>query len=245
MVTRRRAVLSVGLIVVVGAIVAGVGVWYFFFSSNAPGAASIDQAADVVASGQPVANTSGGSLDGTWNIDTTIGSFSDYSDSYAGFRVDEVLQNLGKSTAIGRTPNVAGQLTLSGQTLTATSIHVDVTSIRSDQPRRDPAIQRTLETSNFPTAEFNLSAPIALPEPPTEGATFNLTGTGNMTIHGVTQPVSVTLQAKLVDGVIVVVGSTPFSFSDYGMSAPQAPIVLSVDDHGTLEFQLFFSRSAS
>ena len=64
-----------------------------------------------------------------------------------------------------------------------------------------------------------------------------------MTIHNVTRQVSVTLQAQLRDGVIAVVGSTPFSFSDYNMTAPAAPVVLSVSDSGTIEFQLFFTRA--
>ena len=51
------------------------------------------------------------------------------------------------------------------------------------------------------------------------------------------------LEARLVNGVIVVVGSAPFTFSDFAMSAPRAPIVLSVADHGTIEFQLFFTKS--
>jgi len=118
-----------------------------------------------------------------------------------------------------------------------------LTSITSDQPRRDPAIQRTLETNTYPTATFDLTAPVSLPQAPVEGVTYNLTATGTMTVHGVTKAVTVTLQAQLKDSVIVVVGSTPFAFADYGMSAPAAPVVLSVSDSGTIEFQLFFTHS--
>ena len=171
-----------------------------------------------------------------------IGSYSDYTSTWAGFRVEEVLSNIGNNTAIGRTPNVSGTLTLDGQTLSTTAITVDLTTITSDQPRRDQPIQRTLETNNFPTATFELTQPMSLPEAPAEGVTYNLTAVGNMTVHGVTKQVSVDLQAQLKNGVIVVVGSTPFNFSDYNMSPPQAPVVLSVDDHGTIEFQLFFAH---
>jgi polyisoprenoid-binding protein YceI len=73
--------------------------------------------------------------------------------------------------------------------------------------------------------------------------TYNLTANGDVTIHGVTLPVEVDLEARLVGDTIVVVGSTPFTFSDYGMSAPRAPIVLSVADGGSIEFQLFFTRA--
>jgi len=242
MVTRRRVVISAVVVVLVLAVAGGVGLWYFF-SGHAPGAASIDQAAGAVASDAARAGATLGTTDGTWNVDTTIGSYSDYSSAWAGFRVQEVLSNIGNNTAIGRTPNVSGQLTLSGQTLSAVHVDVDLTSITSDQPRRDPAIQRTLETNTYPTATFDLTAPVSLPQAPVEGVTYNLTATGTMTVHGVTKAVTVTLQAQLKDSVIVVVGSTPFAFADYGMSAPAAPVVLSVSDSGTIEFQLFFTHS--
>jgi hypothetical protein len=43
--------------------------------------------------------------------------------------------------------------------------------------------------------------------------------------------------------VIVVVGTTPFTFSEFGLTPPRAPVVLSVADHGTIEFQLFFTKA--
>ena len=57
------------------------------------------------------------------------------------------------------------------------------------------------------------------------------------------KPVEIALQAKLVNGVIVVVGTTPFTFSEFGLTPPRAPVVLSVADHGTIEFQLFFTKA--
>jgi polyisoprenoid-binding protein YceI len=245
MLTRRRALVGTVAILLLAGAAGAAGVWYFF-SGHAPGSASIDQAANVVASGDPIASSgtgnSTGDLNGTWNVDTSIGSYSDFTSTWAGFRVEEVLSNIGNNTAIGRTPNVSGTLTLNGQTLSAASISVDLTSITSDQPRRDPAIQRTLETSTYPIATFDLTQPISLPQAPAEGVTYNVTGVGNMTVHGVTKQVTVALQAELKNGVIVVVGSTPFSFADYEMTAPAAPVVLSVSDSGTIEFQLFLTR---
>jgi polyisoprenoid-binding protein YceI len=237
--TRRRLLLTALLLLLLGGAGGVVGVWYFFFSGEPPVAASIDTAASAV----PSTSGNTGTLDGSWTVNTSMGSFSDFSNSWAGFRVDEVLDNIGGATAIGRTPGVSGSLTLAGQTMSATEITADLTQIVSDRPRRDDAIQRTLETSAFPIATFSLTDPIALPSAPAEGVTYTLTAAGDLTIHGVTRATEFALEARLVNGVIVVVGSTPFTFSDYGMSAPRAPIVLSVDDHGTIEFQLFFTKS--
>jgi hypothetical protein len=40
-----------------------------------------------------------------------------------------------------------------------------------------------------------------------------------------------------------VIGTTEVSFADYGVTAPTAPIVASVEDHATVELQLYFTRS--
>ena len=51
------------------------------------------------------------------------------------------------------------------------------------------------------------------------------------------------LEAQLVGDNIVVVGSLDIVFADYGVSVPSAPVVLSAEDEGVLELQLFFSRA--
>ena len=145
--------------------------------------------------------------------------------------------------AVGRTPDVSGELTMSGDSMSTATIEVQLTTITSDRPRRDPAIQTSLQTSTFPTATFELTEPVALPSTPTEGASYDVTAKGNLTIHGVSKPVEIALQAKLQNGVIVVVGTTPFTFSEFGLTPPRAPVVLSVADHGTIEFQLFFTKA--
>jgi hypothetical protein len=41
---------------------------------------------------------------------------------------------------------------------------------------------------------------------------------------------------------VQVVGSLPIAFADYGITAPTAPAVASVDDNGEMEMQLFFLK---
>jgi len=72
--------------------------------------------------------------------------------------------------------------------------------------------------------------------------TYTVTAPGSLTIHGVTNDESIELQARLV-GDVIVVGETDVTFSDYGVTMPRAPIVLSVSDAGTIEFQLFFTQA--
>ena len=66
---------------------------------------------------------------------------------------------------------------------------------------------------------------------------------GELTIHGVTTPVTIPLEAQLVGDNIVVVGSLDIVFADYGVSVPSAPVVLSAEDEGVVELQLFFSQA--
>ena len=73
------------------------------------------------------------------------------------------------------------------------------------------------------------------------GEPVEVTAAGALTIHGVTNEVEVALEAQLVDGTAVVVGSIPIVFSDYDVEPPTAPVVVSVADEGTVEFQLLFT----
>jgi len=52
----------------------------------------------------------------------------------------------------------------------------------------------------------------------------------------------VVVSAIRVGDVVTVVGSFPIVFIDHGLEAPSASIVVSVEDHGTVEFQLFLTR---
>ena len=182
---------------------------------------------------------------GTWSVDTSIGEFS-YEDStgtFVGFRVEEELRNIGSTTAVGRTPEVTGTLTIDGTTVTAVTIEADMSAITTNESRRDDRVQDALETGEFPTATFVLTEPIELGADAASGETISIAATGDLTIHGVTTAVSIPLEAQLVGDNIVVVGSLDIVFADYGVSVPSAPVVLSAEDEGVLELQLFFSQA--
>ena len=67
--------------------------------------------------------------------------------------------------------------------------------------------------------------------------------TGNLTLHGVTKEVTIPLQAQRKGDAIAVVGSLDIPFADYSINKPSAAAVLSVDDHGAFEVQLFLTRT--
>jgi len=205
--------------------------------------------APPVSAGEPQTTAGSGapgspaSLDGTWQVDTSIGSFEDFTSAFVGFRVDEELASLGAKTAVGRTPGVTGSVEIDGATVTAASFEADMTQLQTDDSRRDGAIRsQGIETRDFPTASFVLTEPIVLPEVPAEGETVELVASGDLTIHGVTNQVVFPLEGQLVGDVIVVTGQLPIEFADYDITAPSSLSVLSVEDNGIVEVQLFLTR---
>jgi len=198
-------------------------------------------APDAAASMDPAATEPEG-IDGTWTLDTSIGDFSDFSGAWVGFRVAEVLNNIGEAEAVGRTPVVSGSLEVSGTVIESALIEADLTTITSDRSRRDRPIQRALETRSFPTATFRSSGLVDLGAVPVDGEAFEFTLPGTLTIHGVSQDVEIPLVAQQVGESVAVVGSLPIDFTSFGIEMPTAPIVVSVQDQGSLEWQLFFTR---
>ncbi len=173
------------------------------------------------------------SLDGTWKI---------AGGSQAGYRVDEVLfgQNV---TAVGRTTEVDGSLTLSGTTLQAAAISIDMASVTTDESRRDNQFRgRIMNVSQYPTATFKLTKAIDLGTLPADGATVTVPATGELTVRGVAKTVTVNLIAKRSGGTISVNGTIPVAFADYGIPSPSFGPA-SVEDHGEIEFLVAFTKA--
>lgn len=243
---RRTALIAGG---VLAAFLTAAVVW--FLGRGSPVAVDIDSAADDVTATQATGdNASAASVEGTWSVDTTVAEFSvaETAGTFVGFRIQEELANIGVTEAVGRTPQVSGHITIDGTTLTAAEFTADMTAIVSNEPRRDDKIQSALETGTYPTATFELTEPAELAnladgDVILDGNVIHVEVTGTIAIHGVTQPVTVQLQAVSQDGTIVVTGSFDVVFADFEVAVPTAPIVLSVEDHGVVELQLYFTRS--
>ena len=180
-------------------------------------------------------------LDGVWSVDTTLGSYEDFTSSWAGYRVGEELSGIGTTDAVGRTPAVSGTLEIAGTTVVAAAVEVDLTAVVSDRPQRDGLVRRALDTQQFPAARFELTEPVTFDALPAAGESVTATVVGSFEIHGVSQPVTATLEATWIEGVVIVGGTFEIRFEDYGISPPRAPIVLSVEDTGTVELLLNFT----
>lgn len=160
--------------------------------------------------------------------------------SEVGYRVAEVLFGID-TEGVGRTESVTGSITLQETLITDAEFSVDVASMRSDDSRRDGQFKgRIMETEQFPTASFTLTDPIDLGVKATEGAAVTATLSGELTMHGVTNPVTVEVSAQIENGRLGVVGSIPVVFTDYEIVDPSITAI-KVEPQGLVEFVLIFS----
>jgi polyisoprenoid-binding protein YceI len=201
--------------------------------TDAPGSAETD--------GDPAGTP--GSFDGTWTVDTEAGSLEDGTATFAGYRIEEELGGIGANTAVGRTQEVDGTMIVAGTTATELTVTVDMTTLRSDDERRDSQLAtRGLETARFPTATFVLTEPIVLDEIPEEGESISTTAVGELTLHGVTQTVEVDVDAQWTGEHIEVAATLDVALADYDIEPPTGFLVLSIADTGTIELHLLFER---
>lgn len=247
----RRSIKTIVAIVAVGVIVLGAAIWWFVLRNDAPAAfdndeanvaleADIDGGSDAAAAIEDAAASFDGDPTGTWTVNPDLGA--EAGGSQAGYRVDEELSGRGAITVVGRTTEVAGTVEIDASTVTTAEIVVDMASVATDESRRDGRYRSALKTDEFPTSMFVLTEPIDLGTVPGEDESITVEAIGEMTIAGVTNPVIATIDARINSGVLLLTGSVDVVFSDYGVDTPSAPIVISLDDEGQIEFQLFLTR---
>ncbi len=168
-------------------------------------------------------------------------------DSEARYRVQEQLaQRDLPNDAVGATNNVTGSIVVdqNGAVVPEQSrVVVDMASLESDSARRDGYVrENTLETQEYPTAEFVIREAPGLPNPlPTSGeAQFQVAG--DLTVHGVTRPTTWDATARFDEEGATVDAATRVAITDFGMTPPRVGPVLSIEDEAGLELDLRLER---
>ena len=236
---RTKTVLAAGVVAIVALVG---GPWVYINVIREPAAESfLDEvtATTVMTTGDPVSSTlvpadNAAALEdasGTWNVT---------GESRVGYRVDEVLfgQNV---TAVGRTNAVTGSVTIDGLTVTAAEFSVDMTTVRSDEAKRDAQFaSRIMDTLNFPTATFLLSGPVDVSaDALASDAAHQVSGV--LTLRGASKTIEVTIISAVRDAAITLVGEIEIVFADWGIPNPSLPGI-STEDRGILEFSLVLER---
>lgn len=216
--------------------------WWFWFRGDAPEEAKLrDRTSETIAASdttEPAGEPDTPSADGTWDV--VAGD-----EVWVGYRVEEKMgPGLLEKTAVGRTPAVAGSITVAGTTVDDVTMTADLTQLKSDEDRRDNKVRgEILETETYPEATFVLTEPIDLGAEPSIGAPVTATAKGDLTIHGVTNPVEITLEARWNGDTIDIAGQLPVHFPDFGIENFSMAGILEVGDDGIMELQLTFERA--
>lgn len=230
-----RTLLAAGVAMTLAVTIGGAAVWYLYLRGDAPPPVTLASAVEAIQTATPV--TQATTLSGTWVVDSTPGSF-------VGYRVGEELVRVGVTTAVGRTTAVSGEVVINGDDVEAASITADLTQLESDSDMRDGQLRRqAIETDAYPTATFVLTSAVTLPADAAAGAAFATMLTGELTLHGVTRTVSIPVEAQLSDTNLIVVGSIDIVFADYNIEKPSGSSVVSIEDHGILEIQLYLAQA--
>lgn len=227
----KIALASCVVVVVLG----GFGFWWVALRDTAPPRAE----APVVASSDiPADAVVPSTADGLWTVFEGV-------DTFAGYRIEEIFAGETFSkTAVGRTKVVSGSMVVAGTTIRDVTITADLTQLESAAADRDATQQQGgLEIETYPTATFVLSAPITLPSTPALGQELSIVATGNLTLHGVTKPIELTLEGTWNGATISVGGGAPVVLSDFDIVPPSSDLV-GVEDEGEFEVELVFLWSA-
>lgn len=178
----------------------------------------------------------------TLTADELAGGWTVSDGSYAGYRVDEVL-NGTDITVTARTESVSGTVTATSTEITAATITVDVASIATDEAARDMYFRtQAINTDKYPTATFVLTQPITAMTVPASGEAQTVSATGKLALNGVSNDVTVDITAALDGDNAKLAGQIPITFSDFNVTAPNLGFV-KVEDTGYVEFLLDLAKA--
>jgi polyisoprenoid-binding protein YceI len=173
-----------------------------------------------------------GPIEGTWEV---------AAGSLAGFRLRETVL-WASNDVVGRTNELSGTVTISGDEVIAASFSVDLVAI-TVQGKTQPELETSLDTRLHPYATLRLTQPVRLSPASTAGAVITATAVGQLSMHGISRPVTFLLSARRDGAVLQAAGSIPVALSDWGVEGPVGFGFLgSLADHGVAEFLLVLRR---
>lgn len=229
---RRRWLITtlVTVVVAVGLIVGGP--WFYARvlapEARAPLTLTAPTATPTVEVEAPPASVD---VEGVWQVG---------AGSAAGYRLSEVLSG-EQVTVVGRTEQVTGSVTVQAGRLAQAAVTVDTASIATDESARDAYFRRALDTTTFPEATFELTAPVDVGAVGAGSGPVAVSAPGTLTFHGVSRPVTAELQVQRTAEGIEVAGQVPVVLEEFGLEAPDLGFV-TVEPTGAVELRLVLVR---
>lgn len=154
-------------------------------------------------------------------------------ESEAKYVVRESLRGI-TTNAVGTTRAIEGSIFLTEEGLFSAGesrFRVDLSTLTSDEGMRDNFIKRnTLQTSQYPFAEFVIEAISGFPEDYAEDTEVEMAISGTLTIRDVSKPVTWSVKARQLGDVLSAVADLTITFQDFGMQPPSVPIATAQDE---------------
>ncbi|WP_434964905.1 YceI family protein [Brevibacterium casei] len=186
---------------------------------------------DVAEATDSTGSAAAGEIAGQWSVG---------EGSEAGYRVDEVL-NGEDVTVVGRTDDVTGDVTISGTALTEGAVAVDLTTVTTDNSRRDGYFtSQAIDTSTYPEATFTVAEAVDLSALADSG-TAEIEIPGALEINGQSRETTATSTVSRTDSGLAVAGAIDVTWQDHGVTPPNLGFV-SVEGSGVVEFSLALTR---
>lgn len=172
-------------------------------------------------------------------------------ESSASFTLSEEL--MGRATTpIGVTPDVAGQIAVNFDNPAASQLGVirfNLRTLSTDNDFRDRAIRAEILQSardEFEFGEFTPTSISGLPDTPIEpGQTVTFEMEGNLTLKGISNPVTFTVTITHVSADRLAGEATAtVNRSDWGLTIPSVPNVANVEEEVLLTMQFVAAPEA-
>lgn len=166
--------------------------------------------------------------------------------SVARYLVQEQLANRNlPNDAIGETSDINGLIVFNSDgevQADRSKITVNLAALKSDEAKRDNFIKgNSLESNRFPSAEIVITGITGLPWPLPDSGEASFQITGNMTVHGVTQPVIWETLAEFGSDHLTGQSKTVVTFDQFSISKPSLLFILSLNDQIRVELDFVAS----
>lgn len=173
------------------------------------------------------------SAEGDWKI---IGG-DDSKNTSVGFTFNEVLPGSRRTTSAS-THNVTGDMTVKGKNLEEATIVVDMATLNSDIEVRDVNVRnKILNVDQYPEAKFELTKPLDISSIPDSGKRVAIEVPGRLTIRGVSNDVTVPMQAARTDDLVLLSGNLKINREDYNVLSPEF-VAAKIADEGELNLRI-------
>lgn len=228
-----------GALAVLLLIVVGVGVWYFVIRDD-----SVEKASGEC-DPSPCEASTVESVDGSWAVAS--------GESEGTIVITETIGSVADHQVEGKTGEVTGTLEIADSSVTDASFTVDLTALEfTDSPPVGDVANRAnamktsgLQTNEFPEATFVLTGPIDLGEDLTSGEPVTAEAAGDLTVHGVTNPITFMVEVT-ADGDtfrVTPVDFIPVALDDYEMDVSAPGFVADISDEGSFDFLLVLAQA--